>query len=95
MAADGLRRAITASHLGPRVPTALCAKTWPMRLRSGAVVIPEHAAAPLSVSDRASSDRPDLGRDERVVQALVGPFLMSVVHERSDGGAEMRFAEVV
>jgi hypothetical protein len=64
-----------------------------MGLRSGAVVELEHAAEPLSASDRALSDRRILGRDERVAQSLVGPFLMIVVDKRADSGPEPPFAE--
>jgi hypothetical protein len=47
-----------------------------MGLRGSAVVELEHAAEPLLASDRTSSGRRGLGRDERVAQILVGPFPM-------------------
>ena len=65
-----------------------------MGLRGGAVVILEHAAEPLPAPDRTSSDRRGLGRDERVAQTLVGPFLMIMVDKRSDGGPEVPFGTV-
>ena len=62
-------------------------------LRGLTVVELEHAAEPLPASDGAAADRRDLGRDKLIVQALVRPFFMIVIDERSHRGPEVAFAE--
>src|SRR5262249_34178624 len=61
------------------------------RLRGGTVVKPEHAAEPLPAPDRALSDRRVPRSDERVVQALVGPFLLIMRYELSNSRAKVSF----
>ena len=62
-------------------------------LRGLAVVELEQAAEPLTAPDRACAGDHGLGRDELVAQPLVRPFLMIMLHERSDGSSEVPFAE--
>jgi hypothetical protein len=63
------------------------------RLRGLAVVELEHAAEPLTALQRACSARLCPGRDKLVAEALVRPFLMVMVHELSNGSAEVLLAE--
>ena len=63
------------------------------RLCGFAVVELEHAAEPLTAFQRTCSDDLCPGRDELVAEALMGPFLMVVVHELSNGSPEVRLAE--
>ena len=62
-------------------------------LRGLPVVELEQAAEPLTAPDRACAGDHGLGRDALVAQPLVRPFLMIMLHERSDGSSEVPFAE--
>jgi hypothetical protein len=64
----------------------LC-KTRPMGLRGVAVVELEQAAESLTTLRLACSDHRNVGRDQRVAQALVRPFFMIMVDKFSHGSA--------
>jgi hypothetical protein len=63
-------------------------------LRGGTVVELEYAAEALAAPNRACAGRRGLGgRDARIAQTLVRPFLMIVIDKRSHGSPEVPLAE--
>jgi hypothetical protein len=62
-------------------------------LRAGTVVELQHAAEALAAPNRAGADQWGLGRDARIAQTLVRPFLMVVIDKGSHGTPEVALAE--
>src|SRR5262245_57394199 len=86
-ASSGTSSGVGAATRGRRVR-----KLGP-RLRGLAVVKLEHAPKPLTALRRACSDHLSPGRDELIAEPLVRPFLVAMVHELSNGSAEVLLAE--
>jgi hypothetical protein len=75
------------------MPISSRAKTRSTVLCGWAVIEPEHPAEALTALDRAFSERLGRGRDERIAETLVWPFLVIVRHEFSNSRPKMPFAK--